>query len=198
MNNEERKLRRKQWDEKYRRTHREEIRKRANQNYDSEKRKSQYQEHKTECLKTMKIYAENHKDAIRKYIADYRRTRYKNDPEWKERLDKISRESAKRRYQKIVVEIKTILGNKCANSNCPIPRDKLDPRALQIDHIHGHGNKQRKAYMNKSNHSISSYNYYRDVLKEIKFGSKEYQLLCAYCNWLKRYENREIKNLGKT
>jgi hypothetical protein len=29
--------------------------------------------------------------------------------------------------------------------------------------------------------------YYRIILRKLKAGSRDYQTLCAYCNWLKRY-----------
>jgi hypothetical protein len=32
---------------------------------------------------------------------------------------------------------------------------------------------------------------YRAILREIKAGSKDYQLLCANCNWIKKYEKGE-------
>jgi hypothetical protein len=54
-----------------------------------------------------------------------------------------------------------------------------DWRALQIDHIHGNGFKERE--------HRNSPKYYRKVLEN----PDEYQLLCANCNWIKRYENNE-------
>ena len=38
----------------------------------------------------------------------------------------------------------------------------------------------------------SSYRYYKHILRGILADSKEYQLLCANCNWIKRYEKREL------
>lgn len=82
--------------------------------------------------------------------------------------------------QKVRDEIFKLLGNKCNNHDCPIPHVKLDVRALQIDHIKGSGNKHRKSFK-------CMRSYYKKILKEIKSGSKNYQLLCVYCNWMKRY-----------
>jgi hypothetical protein len=55
---------------------------------------------------------------------------------------------------------------------------------LQIDHINGKGKREINSF---------SYNraYYKFVLAQLKAGSKDYQLLCANCNWLKRYKNKE-------
>ncbi len=61
-----------------------------------------------------------------------------------------------------------------------------DQRALQIDHINGGGSKERK----ECNFSKS---FHKHVL--ISFLNKEnkYQLLCANCNWIKRFEKNEAR-----
>ena len=56
-----------------------------------------------------------------------------------------------------------------------------DDRALQIDHIHGGGNKDRKQFNNQ-------YDFLKDVLGD---SGEKYQLLCANCNWIKRSEKNE-------
>jgi len=83
----------------------------------------------------------------------------------------------RRHYQKLRNEILSLLGSKCIRCGFS------DIRALQIDHVHGGGTKERKNY--------GSMPLYRKILKEIKAGSKDYQLLCANCNWIKKYENKE-------
>jgi hypothetical protein len=55
-----------------------------------------------------------------------------------------------------------------------------DVRAIQIDHINGGGVAHFKS-------SISSTSYYSSMLYELE----KYQLLCANCNSIKRYENKE-------
>lgn len=57
-----------------------------------------------------------------------------------------------------------------------------DPRALQIDHINGGGTKEH-------NEKKSSFGFMRKVLLDEP--NKEFQLLCANCNQIKRYENGE-------
>lgn len=81
-------------------------------------------------------------------------------------------------------EIYELLGNKCNNPKCPIPINKMDKRGLQIDHVYSNGKEDRKRGY--------SYTYLRKIRDQIKEGSKDYQLLCAYCNWLKRWEAKEI------
>ena len=57
-----------------------------------------------------------------------------------------------------------------------------DPRALQIDHIKGGGKKELATFRGNFR------NFYRKVLT----GEIDHvQLLCANCNWIKRYENKE-------
>jgi hypothetical protein len=55
-----------------------------------------------------------------------------------------------------------------------------DWRALQIDHINGGGRVDRELYANKDQ-------YLRAVLRSLE----KYQLLCANCNWIKKYERGE-------
>ena len=88
-------------------------------------------------------------------------------------------------YEKIKKEVFDFLGGKCSNPDCPIPPDKMDIRCLQIDHVHGNGLKDFK----NSRGVGAAYLLY--VLEKIKAGSKDYQILCVYCNWVKRYDNKE-------
>jgi RNase P subunit RPR2 len=55
-----------------------------------------------------------------------------------------------------------------------------DVRALQIDHVHGGGTQEFKKKKGTS--------YLYHVLKNLANGN--YQLLCANCNWIKRFENK--------
>jgi len=91
------------------------------------------------------------------------------------------------RTHEIRMKIIELLGSKCSNLNCAVPDGMTDWRALQIDHINGGGNKERTHFKN----GCATYFYY--ILEQIKLGSKDYQLLCANCNWIKRYENKEYR-----
>ena len=57
-----------------------------------------------------------------------------------------------------------------------------DPRALQFDHVRGDGNGEQRY---RTNCTIK----FLRTVAENKDG--KYQLLCANCNWIKRYENNE-------
>lgn len=86
-------------------------------------------------------------------------------------------------------ECRTKLGNRCSNQHCKwINEDGTtgctDQRCLQIDHVNGDGHKERKKFKN-----CGRYGFYLKVLKDRK---GNYQLLCANCNWIKRYINKEF------
>lgn len=60
-----------------------------------------------------------------------------------------------------------------------------DRRALQIDHVNGGGSKERKEKGFKQE-------FHKHVLNSFIKGENRYQLLCANCNWIKRFENNEV------
>jgi len=116
--------------------------------------------------------------------------RYDQSPKGKARHKKydLNHKEQKRAYlrkhlKSIRKEILELLGNKCNNPDCPIPREKLNKMALVIDHINNDGYKQRRKGSNLM--------YYVRILREIKAGSKDYQCLCIYCNWIKYKRSRE-------
>ena len=100
----------------------------------------------------------------------------------RERHREYDRKYKKEHYfpSKLRYKIIKLLGRKCVKCGFQ------DVRALQIDHIDGGGSKERKQY------KIGGYNYYKYILSlsEIDMKSK-YQILCANCNWIKRFENNE-------
>lgn len=59
-----------------------------------------------------------------------------------------------------------------------------DFRALQIDHINGGGRNDRRLYGTR---------YWKIVKESIIKGEKKYQLLCANCNFIKRYTHNELQ-----
>ena len=110
--------------------------------------------------------------------------RYKTNPKVKGYRDKYTknnrdkiRESQRKWYLKVREEMFQVLGNECIKCGFS------DRRALQIDHINGGGIKERRKGNTRRFHS--------KVLKSVKKGDKKYQLLCANCNWIKRFERKE-------
>lgn len=85
----------------------------------------------------------------------------------------------KKRYAGLRDMVIATLGGKCVKCGFK------DVRALQIDHVNGGG---YKAFNTKS---FSRETYWRSVLVSYSSNKGEYQLLCANCNWIKRYENNE-------
>jgi len=115
------------------------------------------------------------------------RTKKEIDEEYRRKNAKKISENSKRYRLKRKREIFQLLGNKCANPfNLPHPDWCNDPKILQIDHIRGNGYKKRKAC------GCNPYKIYNEILREIMIGSKDYQLLCPNCNWLKRIKNKEF------
>lgn len=104
--------------------------------------------------------------------------------EWAKKNPEKIRKYHRRYNRKIKEKVFELLGNMCNNPQCPIPKDKLDPRSLQLDHINGGGTKERQ--------KITKH-YWNYIYEKILNGSKDYQLLCAYCNWMKRFERNEFK-----
>jgi hypothetical protein len=68
----------------------------------------------------------------------------------------------------------TRFGNKC--NRCGF----ADYRALQIDHVHAGGTREHQ--------KLGRRKFFKKVLSDT---TGAYQLLCANCNWIKRYENNE-------
>ena len=68
-------------------------------------------------------------------------------------------------------KILEVMGNKCINCGYD------DHRALQIDHVNGNPKGETT----------------EQAQKKILLGETfEYQILCANCNWIKRWENKEF------
>jgi len=139
-----------------------------------------------ERQKAREYYRENAeiiKARTRKWYNDH-----KNDEDYKIRKKEQTRrhylnnrderlEWHRQYWEKGRLELINFLGGKCVRCGFN------DYRALQIDHIYGGGTRE-----------IGRYGYLKDprkLLEKIKQEKDKYQLLCANCNWIKRYENKE-------
>ena len=91
----------------------------------------------------------------------------KNKDKWPEKF--------KRTWRKLMAAIYEKFNSRC--NKCGFS----DRRALQIDHVLGDGNRERRELKNRLR-------FLRMVLTDTE---SRYQLLCANCNWIKRYENNE-------
>jgi hypothetical protein len=95
----------------------------------------------------------------------------------------VFRKRASTRRYKVRQAILNRLGGKC--TICGFS----DWRALQIDHINGHGHTERVC--------ADGEQYHKRLLRlsDVELKAK-YQILCANCNWIKKYtlkENRKFK-----
>ena len=98
---------------------------------------------------------------------------YRANPQKSVLNNKVRRDSLRQ-------EILKKFGNKC----CRCGFD--DSRALQIDHIYGGGAKELREFN-------STYRYYKYLLS-LTLPNESYQLLCANCNWIKKFERNENAN----
>lgn len=98
-------------------------------------------------------------------------------PRWGAGASKHNQKEYLRKTRNAVVEA---LGGAC--KHCGF----LDKRALQIDHVNAGGSKERKERAYKGS-------FHKHVLQSFLAGENKYQLLCANCNWIKRFENDEAR-----
>jgi hypothetical protein len=107
-------------------------------------------------------YCERHVEEIREKARRY----YQNN-----------RDKVKASHLKVRMKAIEVLGGKCAR--CGIE----DFRVLQIDHVNGGGLRERR--------NLSPSRFYKKVIKSAKAGEGKYQVLCANCNMIKKYERQE-------
>jgi len=107
------------------------------------------------------------------YKKEYHRKWYGKDIE-KSRASKRATHLRRRN------EIIDLLGGKC--KKCGFD----DKRALQVDHVFSDGATERR----EKQMSVSRMK--RQILISMENMDGRYQLLCANCNWIKRYENKEL------
>jgi len=85
------------------------------------------------------------------------------------------REYEREKNLNLRVQALMFLGGRCAKCG------NTDMRCLQIDHVNGGGTKE-----NKKVHS-------RGIAMRVFQNPGEYQVLCANCNWIKRFDLNENK-----
>lgn len=100
-----------------------------------------------------------------------------NNSNWKGGIAKDKKAYKKQYQKKHREELLKTLGDKC--TRCGF----TDFRALQVDHVKGGGTKER---LNKKI-------YHTDVIKSFLNHEGKYQLLCANCNWIKKFDNNETR-----
>lgn len=146
-----------------------------------QKKHDYYIENKERIKAQQKENYEKHKEAHLK-----RSKKWKKDHPIRHR--ELCRKSQTKRRRELKEEVIILLGGQCANPYGQHDKPYTDVRALQIDHVNGGGTKESKNFSN-------GWDYYHFVLAQIKNGSKDYQCLCANCNWIKRFERNETNHV---
>jgi len=95
---------------------------------------------------------------------------------------KEQREKTKQRALNLKLTLFSMFGSRCVKCGF------TDHRALQLDHIKGSGAEMRR-YTNLHKSRVK---YYQWLLNNPEYTLNEIQLLCANCNWIKRFENNEV------
>jgi hypothetical protein len=146
-----------------------------NQNY--------YQDHKEEHDKTTKEWAKNHPEYQSNYYQTHKEKKLKQASDsQKKNLKKIEARNRDKHHERKMRAFE-LLGNQCANPYNINHGDFSNyPDCLQIDHINGGGSQHHRQ---RQTEGIIS-----DVIKDPNRKLK-YQLLCANCNWIKRFIEKE-------
>lgn len=149
-----------------------------------------YVRNKEAILKSARRWQEKNKSKLKEYRRLHNKKWYQNNKEkskenyrkYRLRPDfKVKARAYVNEYNyKLRERAILLLGGRCVKCGFS------DHRALQFDHINGGGNRERNSGIRAGAH------LHRRVLK----GNHEgLQLLCANCNWIKRYENNELHHL---
>ncbi len=140
-----------------------------------------YMAHKEECAERRRIYYQKHKqerkESHRKWAAAHKEERKEYNRNWCIAHPDQHRITAKKSNRKMLLvwrqKVFDLLGERCVSCGY------TDRRALQIDHIHGGGGKERDCGL------VAMYR------RIIRLGGEGYQILCANCNCIKMVENDE-------
>ena len=116
--------------------------------------------------KQAKRLRNRYQENIEKHVAHVMRNR-------KERGMPAYRKDQRDYRNKRRIKLLMFLGGRC--EWC----DNNDMRVLQLDHVAGDGAKERRKLNG------------HDVINRAFDKPNNYQLLCANCNWIKRFENNE-------
>lgn len=115
----------------------------------------------------------------RAYYVTHREQALARSRKQHENIDREYRNSnARRWYGDLRMKALELLGLKCVKCGFN------DVRALVIDHVNGGGRKEREIDFKKS-----MYRYYQHVIENVDSG--KYQILCANCNTIKMFEEKE-------
>jgi hypothetical protein len=151
-------------------------------NYYTINNKEYYQTHRVEHDEVTKQWNKDHPEYYKNYYEENKEKIIKRNGDYqKENLEQTQTNHRTSHHKKRMLAF-NLLGGQCINPYGQHKEPYTDLRCLQIDHIHGGG---REHFRKRSTYGIIA-----DVIKDIDRKSK-YQLMCANCNWIKRFENNE-------
>ena len=99
---------------------------------------------------------------------------------WRDKNRLEFRMSCSKSKYDIRMRLINLLGGECVRCGF------RDVKALQFDHINGGGSKIRSI-------GGGHYTIWRNYLKDPVKANLEIQILCANCNWIKRYDKKEVR-----
>jgi len=151
-----------------------------------------YWKHRDRIKEKRRVYRLSHKDEIAKWNRDYyRRNKARireQAKEWyqknREKVLKRKRERERARHLEARLAAIKALGGQCIRCGF------ADFRALQIDHVFGGG---RKELLGEVWGKEGYIRYYQRIAADPN--KEKYQLLCANCNWIKRWEQGEVNKI---
>lgn len=144
--------------------------------------KKYYQEHREKHDETTKKWTINHPDYQKDYYAKHREKESADISLYQHQHPKEVQASHREWHHTRRLKVFELLGGKCCHC------EEISVFCLQIDHINGGGTKHFK--------SRGTIGLLSDVLADSDRKSK-YQLLCANCNWVKRWASKEIRMTKK-
>ncbi len=159
------------------------------------KQKEYYQQNRERILDNQRRYVMTNKGQISRKLCQARyRLKHRDLITARSRARRTLhpqkyRAIAKKHYaQKLKGILFQILGGpRCSSASCLVPGGCSDIRCLQFDHINGGGSADMRRFRNPA----EMYRYYSKHPEDAK---KTLQVLCANCNWIKRYDKEESPN----
>lgn len=150
-----------------------------NREREKARQRKNYHDNREKRLAQQKIYRETNKEKVR---VNQRKSFLKNLDKNRPKINLIM----KKYYDRLRLELITLLGAKCSNPNCLVIDGCTDIRCLQLDHINGGAKKDYHRLGGRFINQRAMYSYYIDNQDEAK---ATLQVLCANCNWIKRHES---------
>ncbi len=142
-----------------------------------------YEEHREELKTQQHLHSQKpetkakRREYSKQYVATHREQKNKQMREYRHTHPHYGLDNSRNWRRKLRHRVLDHFGSKCVRCGFS------DWRTLQIDHINGGG---RKALLNDR---PSPVRYHLDLLNAEP--GLHYQLLCANCNQIKKYENKE-------